>query len=343
MEKLCCPKCGEKLPFRTTVCTCGEKLRLSDEELSRRVTHYARFVDLWYGIAVLAIIASTVIGVSLHSIQLALTVLFISVTVVAVALRTVGGAQTNLLAEQLNEFFQKEAEALFGPALHTEEMRIDQSRIHASGVIETAWEIAEISFPREGVYRGVHFSAANAKIIHEYEAGGTEEDGSQSRRETVFDGIWLVLLMKKRIDPPVFVRRYADKRSGKPNEKSAASNMKMESEAFNEHFAVWTEDEHNAFYLLTPASMEQLEALCTAAEGRPLIRFSGEEMQIAIDTDRRIMSVEGKPNPKDIETYRSGYRRSLAYLARVLDVMIQNTSWFAADEKPEENNATNEK
>ena len=57
----------------------------------------------------------------------------------------------------------------------------------------------------------------------------------------------------------------------------------MESEAFNEKFEVYAEDEHEAFYLLTPSFMEKLEQAEHELDGRMYYGFFGHEFHVAVD------------------------------------------------------------
>lgn len=64
----------------------------------------------------------------------------------------------------------------------------------------------------------------------------------------------------------------------------------MESEAFNEKFEVYAEDEHEAFYLLTPSFMEKLEQAEHELDGRMYYGFFGHEFHVAVDNRQNSLS-----------------------------------------------------
>lgn len=50
--------------------------------------------------------------------------------------------------------------------------------------------------------------------------------------------------------------------------------IQTENSVFNENFAVFAENEQNAFYILTPQVMEQITAFQEAMEGNVYLSFS---------------------------------------------------------------------
>lgn len=80
----------------------------------------------------------------------------------------------------------------------------------------------------------------------------------------------------------VFPRQMAGKRTGHilPN------RVELEHEAFHQKFFVFAEDAHNAFYILTPQTMEDLIAFADQVHGDPFFVFSGPFLYVGCEQMR---------------------------------------------------------
>ena len=61
--------------------------------------------------------------------------------------------------------------------------------------------------------------------------------------------------------------------------------VEMESSAFCERFSVYAQRPHEAFYLLTPQLMEQLQCLADGIDGRLILCFVENHLYVAIRSD----------------------------------------------------------
>ncbi|HJA93542.1 MAG TPA: DUF3137 domain-containing protein [Candidatus Eisenbergiella merdipullorum] len=64
-------------------------------------------------------------------------------------------------------------------------------------------------------------------------------------------------------------------------QKTAPFPIRTENEAFNARFAVFAEEERNAFYILTPQVMERISDFADMAEGEIYLVFSQYELYVA--------------------------------------------------------------
>lgn len=65
------------------------------------------------------------------------------------------------------------------------------------------------------------------------------------------------------------------------NQKVAPFSIQTESEAFNLRFAVFAEEEENAFYILTPQMLERITNFADTAQGEIYLVFSQYELYVA--------------------------------------------------------------
>ena len=107
---------------------------------------------------------------------------------------------------------------------------------------------------------------------------------------TLFQGQWMIFDFNKpfRTNFQIVQKgfRNAKHRRFFGPEDSLFQKISMESEAFNEGFRVYAQNEHDAFYVITPALMERLQHLANHCEGKLMFCFAGKRLHIAIDNNR---------------------------------------------------------
>lgn len=171
--------------------------KMSDEVLSKQLGRCQDTVSFW----ILASIVGAVVGtVLLFAMESKLPATAVYLVCFGGAFIFGGGAQKKqkqLMQEQLGDFFAAEQEQAFGPELHTEVMRIDEAFLREAELSDVQWEKCSVESFREGLYRGIRFSAANTILYHvtRSEAG---QEGVKIHEEPVFQGV--VLRCETRCD-----------------------------------------------------------------------------------------------------------------------------------------------
>ena len=81
------------------------------------------------------------------------------------------------------------------------------------------------------------------------------------------------------------------------------TEVEMEDVEFNKNFCVYAENEHEAFYILTPHFMEKLKEIETKINAGIMFCFVDNKLHIAIDnnTDSFEYNVHKPINEKEIE------------------------------------------
>lgn len=102
--------------------------------------------------------------------------------------------------------------------------------------------------------------------------------------ETIFCGqvIRLDYIDNKKISDgylQIFQKKYlSDLRGWKAEHK-----IQVEDTLFNQKFDIYSEDEHNAFYILTPSMLEKVTEFSNTVENQVAISFHGKTMFVAIN------------------------------------------------------------
>ena len=133
----------------------------------------------------------------------------------------------------------------------------------------------------EAKYKNVNFSQSDIHIREKHET--TDSDGNKKTHwVTVFQGRWLVFDFNKEFKANVQVATHGFPSAqyyGGENFKK----VKMEESAFNNIFSVYTQNEHDAFYILTPHFMEKLKKIKEELNISIMFCFIDNKLHIALN------------------------------------------------------------
>lgn len=167
-----------------------------------------------------------------------------------------------------------------------------------------------------GVYNDIHFAQSDVTI--QYHSG----NGENSSTTTYFEGRMFSFDFPKNQVLSLQIHSknfgYAQKNPG----GFKLEKVHMESEYFNKNFVVKTANQHDAFYILTPALMERIQAL--KSKYKTLIMyFSGGRLCIGIEgcTDTFDPPMGKKLSYPDEQ---ARVRRDVQDIIDVIDTMTQN-------------------
>ena len=138
-------------------------------------------------------------------------------------------------------------------------------------------------------YKNVRFEQSDVHI--EEERQSTDSDGhTHTEYVTIFRGRWMIFDFNKEFRANVQIAQ-----KGFPNAKRKRffgkkeelfKKVEMESESFNKAFQVFAQDEHDAFYIITPAFMERVQNLAAHNKGKLMFCFVGNRLHIAIHDNK---------------------------------------------------------
>lgn len=219
-----------------------------------------------------------------------------------------------LLQEQLAGFFQSELEAVFGPDLHTPEMRIDRTLMETLGLPCGEWEECGIGSFHEGMHCGVLFSAANVCLEHVRVVRRARE-GTGTYRETVFGGI--VFRIRTSVSPSAPVCIIARTEGG-------PQGLLTGNAAFDSRFCI-TE----APPLPVSPLAESLETFLQSVNGRVTgMRWENGIFTAALETRYGFAVVSDDVNQGDLAAVRRSYITSLREMGRTIELFMKNPVLF---------------
>ncbi len=142
------------------------------------------------------------------------------------------------------------------------------------------------------IYKGMELEFSDIKLIDR------RSNGKNTTYVTVFEGLWLVCDFSKEISGEILLQE--DNRSFRFIDKLAHHGkvIDTENEKFNKKYLIVADDEHDAFYVLTPHMMEYIEEMDARGMGVSYMRFTrAGKIYIAINSGKDLFEVDSKTAP----------------------------------------------
>ena len=177
--------------------------------------------------------------------------------------------------------------------------------------VETAGGFSELSYTPKGgfsyneIYGSLVVSSGEYKYFKsEDQLSGTlytipfsysdvvtqylKRNGKKSEIRTVFSGQVIRFTLPENFKwsfghLQIFEKEFLSNLKGRTKGRTAPYKIQTENEAFNRRFEVFTADEHNAFYLLTPRMLEQIIHFADYANCQIAITFVGMSLYVAVN------------------------------------------------------------
>lgn len=135
----------------------------------------------------------------------------------------------------------------------------------------------------EGKYKNVNVKQADVHIEEEQQT--TDSDGHTTTTwVTIFEGKWMIFDFNKTFTANVQVSQkgFGNSRVNNWGEKNRYKKIEMEDAEFNKMFRIYAQNEHDAFYILTPSLMEKIKNLARTVSGKLLLCFINNELHIGL-------------------------------------------------------------
>ena len=135
----------------------------------------------------------------------------------------------------------------------------------------------------EGKYKNVNVKQADVHIEEEQQT--TDSDGHTTTTwVTIFEGKWMIFDFNKTFTANVQVSQkgFGNSRVNNWGEKNRYKKVEMEDAEFNKMFRIYAQNEHDAFYILTPSLMEKIKNLARTVSGKLLLCFINNELHIGL-------------------------------------------------------------
>lgn len=138
-----------------------------------------------------------------------------------------------------------------------------------------------------GKYKNVNFVQSDIHI--EEERTTTNNDGHTTTTwETIFMGKWIIFDYNKSFKTNIEVSQKGFSNSKVNNLflRKTYKKVEMEDEEFNKMFNTYAQNEHEAFYILTPSLMDRIKNINKKLNGTLLFCFINNKLHIGIQNNK---------------------------------------------------------
>lgn len=137
-------------------------------------------------------------------------------------------------------------------------------------------------------YKDVGFEQSDVLIQRKNAKKHSEGIRASKAYTNVFQGRWIIVEFNKqfRSDLQIIQKGFRNTKKKRLLRKPSSlfQQVKLESEAFHKEFKVFAQNEHEAFYIITPVFMERLQSLAARNKGKLMFCFVNNRLHIGIQT-----------------------------------------------------------
>ena len=179
-------------------------------------------------------------------------------------------------------FVLKALSSVFTDLVYEPNRGIASSTISETGMMNMGDRFSSNDFI-SGKYKNINVMLSDVHIEEEHET--TDSDGNTSRYwVTIFLGRWMIFDFNKTFKANVQVceKGFGNSKLGNFFSDSPYKKVEMEDTDFNKTFKTYAQDEHEAFYILTPHLMEKIKKLNDMIKGKILFCFVDNKLHVGL-------------------------------------------------------------
>ena len=185
-----------------------------------------------------------------------------------------------------NTFVLKSLQSVFTNLVYEPEKGIDESIIRNTQMMNMGDRYSSNDFI-SAKYKNINVVQADVHIEEEHES--TDSNGHTTRTwVTIFRGKWMIFDFNKTFKANIQVsqKKFGNSRIKNWGQKVKYKKVMMEDQAFNNEFKTFAQDEHDAFYILTPSLMEKIKKLASSIQGKLLFCFIDNKLHIGLQNGK---------------------------------------------------------
>ena len=180
-------------------------------------------------------------------------------------------------------------------------------------------------------YRDICFEQSDVRI--EEERSSTDANGNTTTSYvTIFRGRWMIFDFNKdfRAKLQIVEKGFptAKRKRFFGRKETLFKYVEMESETFNKTFRVYAQNEHDAFYVITPAFMERLQNLAARNGGDLMFCFADNLLHVAIHDNRDYFEPGGLFSTLNEERILARLRNEISGITQFVDELELDNDLF---------------
>lgn len=174
--------------------------------------------------------------------------------------------------------------SLFTEVKYFPEYGISRSALDSTNMIDTGDNFYSDDYV-SAIYKNVSFEFSDVKIEEEYE----DKDGHK-HTVIIFKGQWYIFDFNKsfKADLQVCEKGFRNAKRGSLFGPRKFSKVELEDIEFNKEFNVFAQNNLDAFYVLTPRTMENIKELNDKVRGKMLFCFVNNKLHVGLDSGQNL-------------------------------------------------------
>ncbi|MEG2610563.1 MAG: DUF3137 domain-containing protein [Bacilli bacterium] len=194
-----------------------------------------------------------------------------------IAIRIISKVTKQFKVAFKNTFILKTLNSVFSDLVYIPEKGIEKSVIENTNMMYMGNQYSSNDYI-SGKYKTVKVETADVDIVE------VTKSSDRSYSRTVFRGRWMIFDFNKSFQANIQVCQKGFKNAKLSNffKKTKYKKILLEDQKFNNNFDIYAQDEHDAFYILTPSLMEKIKYLVNNTDGRILLCFIDNKLHVGI-------------------------------------------------------------
>ena len=183
-------------------------------------------------------------------------------------------------------FVLKALQSVFTDLVYEPEKGLDESIIRNTQMMNMGDRYSSNDYI-SAKYKNINVVQADVHIEEEHES--TDSDGHTTTTwVTIFRGKWMIFDFNKTFKANIQVsqKNFGNSRIKNWGQTVKYKKVMMEDQAFNNQFKTFAQDEHDAFYILTPSLMEKIKKLAGSVQGKLLFCFIDNKLHIGLQNGK---------------------------------------------------------
>ena len=282
---------------------------MSDEQLTQELKSH-NSASKAAGIVMVIGIILMIIGIIGFTISL-----IVAGLVIAILAGVIRNGRKSTIKKQLSDNLVKSAlEDVFDNVIYEPFKAMPSSLVWESDMmLPVSFNTVEGSDHIKASYKGLDIEMGDVSLVDSGEIYNDETQMYEKVESTVFRGQWLVCDFGRELvsDVKLAARSRADRALKK-------ASIKTENEEFNKRFTIVSDNEQEAFYILTPHMMEYIMSMADKGGGEVYMSFLRKgKLHIAVKTNRDFFEM-GSGSP-DAAALRRKFTGEIRYFTDLID------------------------
>lgn len=213
-------------------------------------------------------------------------------------------------------FVEEPFRTVFHEVIYDKDQGFQKERIKATGMMMLGNRYDTNDYVM-GHYKDVKFERADIKIQQH------TNTGKHSHTTTYFHGRWMIFEFNKNFhfDLQIIKRGFHYSQTNQSffiDSEERRHKLELEDVNFNEQFSVYAQDDHEAYYILTPAFMAVLNNLYHSLDGSFMLGFVQNQLHVAINTKRDAMEPPIMSSI-DLSSIKQDVQREIDAIINIID------------------------